>query len=73
MKRGAPTYSWDIIIILIITFIICNTGRMWVRSSYDKVVIAQLNFVKAREVTVVFCIITKEKDTTLNAIPNKQK
>lgn len=63
MKHGAPTHSGDIIVILIIAFIIGDTRRMRVRPSGDQVVIAQLNFVVAREVTVVFCIVKREKDT----------
>lgn len=61
MKGGAPTHSGDIIVILIITFIIGDAGRMRVRPGGDQVVIAQLNLVMAREVTVVFCVVKSER------------
>ena len=53
------TYSWDIVIILIITLIICNRWGVWVRPRCDQVLIAQLHFVVAGQVTVVLC--TKRK------------
>lgn len=49
------SYSWNIIIILIITLIISNRGRMWVGSRGDQILIAQLHLIKAGLVTVVLC------------------
>lgn len=49
------THSWYIIIILIVTLIISNRRRVWVRTRSDQVLIAQLHFVMTGEITVVFC------------------
>lgn len=57
MGSKGPTHSWDIVIIIIITLIICNRRRMRVRSRSDQILITQLDFVMARQITVVFCLI----------------
>lgn len=65
-----PTHSWDIIIILIITLVICDRRRMCVRPRGDQVLVAQLDFVMARQVTVVLCTNRKTKNACLINVTN---
>lgn len=66
MKSGGPAHSWDIIVVLVVTLIICDRRRMWVRARGDQVLVAQLNFVMARQVTVVLCIERKGRTENSN-------
>lgn len=59
MKAAAPAHSGHVIVVLIVALIVCHAGRVGVGPSGHQVVVAQLHFVMAREVTVVFCIIEK--------------
>lgn len=49
------SYLWDVVIVIIITFIICNGRwvRVWARG--DEILIAELYFVMTGCVTVIFC------------------
>lgn len=49
------SYLWDVIVVIVITFIVCNGRWVGVWARGDEILIAELYFVMTGSVTVVFC------------------
>lgn len=49
------SHLWDVVIVLVITFIIRNGRRVGVRARGDEILIAEFYFIMTGSVTVVFC------------------
>lgn len=49
------SYLWDVVIIIVVTFIVCNGRRVGVWAGGDEILIAELYFVMTGSVTVIFC------------------
>lgn len=49
------SYLWDVVVIIVVTFIVCNGRWVGVWARGDEILIAELYFVMTGSVTVVFC------------------
>ena len=49
------SYLWDVVIIIVITFVICKGRRVGVWARGDEILIAEFYFVVTGSVTVVLC------------------
>lgn len=48
------SYLWDVIVIIVITFIISNGRRVRIGARGDEILIAELHFIMTGGVTIVF-------------------
>lgn len=55
LSKGCASHLGDVIIIIVITFIICNGRRVGVWAGGDEILIAELYFIMAGGVTIIFC------------------
>ena len=49
------SYLWDVIVVIVITFVICNGGWVGVWPRGDEILIAELHFIMTGSITIIFC------------------
>lgn len=67
VSQAVGSYLRDVIIVIIVAFIICNGRWVGVWARGDEILIAELDFIMAGGVTVIFCNKTQRDSSFLSS------